>query len=165
MSQSNSLHDTLLLAKHAQLEYSHETVYHTKGVAYDLYSIHEIAQANIGKQWLTFPLPQELNRNDYPPPWQPPTNFTLKNSNIPMKSPATQTGLAYVEQIYVISDISFVDRHEQLKKTFRKHSIPIESIDWRWKWNRTTCSLKENEAERNKKLNTKNASMYNFVNR
>ncbi len=101
-------------------------------------------------------MPNEINRIDYPPPWFP-TNHRIQ---FPIKqSPKTITDLAYLERIYVITDQSFTERHEQLKKTFRRHSIPIESINFRFKWNRTTCRLKENFKEIEAKLNRENGKI------
>lgn len=145
----------------ASINFSDKEVYHVNGIAYDKYSISELGQTQFARQWLTFPLPNELNRSDYPSPWYPHNQLFGHNNTsfnhrmvFPINtSPPTRSGLAYIEQIYVITDQSFTARHKQLKHTFHRHSIPIESIDFRWKWNRTTCQMKENINEIKKKLN------------
>lgn len=167
--QITNLDSSLALLQLAQLSFADNQVYHIKNVAYDLYSIHGLAEGRTGRQWLTFPLPEELNDPDYPIPWHPSINSVPKQNShntwediCAEDSPSKRTGIAYIKQIYVISDVSFIDRHEQLKKTFRQHSIPTDSINWRWKWNRTTCSSIENQAEVNRKLNIKSSVSFSF---
>lgn len=129
---------------------------HYQGVVYDQYSIDEICQQRPGAQWLTHPLPHEIGRANYPTPWWPSNNSTSKiTPQSLIISSRTKTGLAFINDIYVISDESFVDRHNHLKFVFKRHHIPIESILWQFKWNRTTCNSRENHEYVRKRLNMK----------
>jgi hypothetical protein len=128
-------------------------VVHLEGIAYDQYSINELGQTRPGLQWLTFPLPHELGRTDYPAPWQPPIS---RKFNFPLQaSPLTKSTLAFIEQIYVVSEQSFIDRHEHLKRVFRRHSIPIDSIKWQFVWARKQCSSNSSHDQVRKILNSK----------
>jgi hypothetical protein len=141
------------LSKIASHFFPNNCAVHFRGVVYDQYSIDELGQTGPGVQWLTLPLPNELGRANYPKPWQPPF---LKTSNFLVHiSPETKSTLAFVKQIYVITDQSFTDRHEHLKRVFLRHDIPIESIKWQFKWNRTTCKSDENRDEVRERLNLK----------
>lgn len=141
------------LSRLAHLYFPKGTAFHINSIAYDFYSIWELGQAKIGQQWLTFPLPYEIKNKENPLPWHP----NSPSISVPIHiSPSTKTHIAYLEQIYVISDMKFVDRHNQLKKVFQRQSIPDISIAWVWKWNRTTCNADENFNEVYKrKLNIK----------
>ena len=97
-------------------------VVHFNYTAYDYYSINEFNQNCPGKQWRSLCLPQECSM------W-PDKHIT---PSIP-----TVSGLAFVTQIYVITGRHLHDRHVHLKKALTHHFIPYESINWRWKWNKT----------------------------
>lgn len=141
------------LSRLASFFFPENCVVHVQGIAYDQYSISELGQTYPGAQWLTFPLPIELGLIDYPSPWQPPIS---KKANVSIHvSPPTKSTLAFVKQIYVITDESFTDRHEHLKRVFRRHDIPIESIQWQFLWNRTTGNSNENRDEVRERLNLK----------
>ncbi|UJR08076.1 hypothetical protein I4U23_012353 [Adineta vaga] len=141
------------LSRLAHVYFPKNKVFHVNGVAYDFYSIWELGKSEPGQQWLTFPLPGEINNKNIPPPWHP----ICSSVNLPIHiSPLTKTRIAFLEQVYVISDEGFVDRHEHLKKVFHRQAIPDSSIHWVWKWNRTTCNAKNNFDEvYRKKLNMK----------
>ena len=118
------------------------------GVVYDFYSAAELGQQEPGPQWLTFPLPREINNVKAWMPAQSSKAFPIRQS---LK---TKSGLSYVDKIYVISDPSLNDRIENIKRMFIRHSIPVESIHWRLgRWNRTTCTAKENQEEVYRTLN------------
>jgi len=141
------------LSRIASFYFPANCVVHFQGIAYDQYSIDELGQTRPGLQWLTFPLPHELGRADYPKPWQPPVS---KKSDFPLRpSPPTRSTLAFLQQIYVITDESFTDRHEHLKRVFLRHEIPVDAIQWQFNWNRTTCNLNESREEVRKILNLK----------
>jgi hypothetical protein len=141
------------LSRLASHFFPNNCVVHFQGVAYDQYSINELGQTRPGLQWLALPLPDELGRANYPQPWQPP--LSNKSNFSVYKSPATKSTLAFVKQIYVITDESFTDRHEHLKRVFLRHGIPIESIKWQFAWNRTTCNSNESHDEVRERLNLK----------
>ena len=82
------------------------------------------------------------------------TNLEKTNFQVYV-SPLNETKLAFLEKIYVITDKSFKDRHEHLKRVFRRHDIPIKSIQWQYVWNRTTCNSEENVDTIRKRLNLK----------
>ena len=128
----------------ASLYFPPYAVVYTNGIAYDIYSIRELGQQGVASQWLTFPLPNEINNVE---PWMPKS---YSNKTFPFfQSPPTKSGLAYIDQIYVLSDPSLYDRIQNIQRMFVRHDIPIDSIDW-WrmgKWNRTTCNAQANQAE------------------
>ncbi|CAF1470969.1 unnamed protein product [Adineta steineri] len=100
-------------------------------------------------QWLTFPLPDEINNAT---PWMPKTQST-KTFLFP-RSPVTNSSLAYVDKIYVISDPALRDRIDNIKRMFTKHKLPVNSINWRLgRWNRATCTAKSNQEEVYRTLN------------
>jgi hypothetical protein len=141
------------LSKLASHFFPDNCVVHFRGIAYDQYSINELGQAHPGFQWLTLPLPDELGRTGYPKPWEPPVR---NKSTFPVyKSPATKSTLAFLEQIYVITDESFTNRHEHLKSVFLRHDISVESIKWQFAWNRTTCNSNDSRDEVRERLNLK----------
>ncbi|UJR32439.1 hypothetical protein I4U23_019901 [Adineta vaga] len=127
--------------------YSIDMISHINGVAYDYYSIKEVFNRNPTKEWLSFPLPNEKFSKIWFPNEQNKTIFPIQ------ESPSTVSGLAYVEQIYVMTDASLNDRHRNLKRAFHRQNIPIESIQWQWKWNNTECNLNKNKEEIFRNLN------------
>jgi hypothetical protein len=140
----------------AGLYFPADAVVYTKGIAYDLYSIRELGQLEPSSQWLTFPLPNEITTVE---PWIPKSHT---NKTFPFfQSPPTQSGLAYIDKVYVLSDPSLDDRIQNIKRMFARHDIPTESINW-WrlgKWNRKTCNAIENYVERRRILNLRNGSI------
>jgi hypothetical protein len=104
---------------------------------------------------LTFPLPGEKNDVDA---WTPASQ---SNKTFPFfQSPPTTSGLAYINKIYVLSDPSLSDRIQNIQRTFIRHNLPINSIDWRLgKWNRKTCNAKENQEEVYRLLNLQPGSI------
>lgn len=137
------------LAQVASYVFPHNTAIHANGIAYDLYSISELGQMQPGQQWLTFPLPDETTSVlAWTPPAQRLESFPVR------RSPVTKSTLAYVDQVYVITDPKLRDRIEHIKRMFIRHQIPLESIDWRiGKWNRATCDAPENKEEVARLLN------------
>ena len=130
----------------ASVNFQSTSIYHTNGVAYDVYSIKELGQLRPRPEWLTFPLPDELNCVKCPSPWYPTDNLNTADTkwSLPRTfsiqvSPMTTSTLAYIETIYVVTDKRFVARHDHLLKTFERHQIPPESIVWQWNWTRETC--------------------------
>ncbi|CAF1140204.1 unnamed protein product [Adineta ricciae] len=127
--------------------YPIDAVTHINGKAYDYYSIQELIEQKPRREWLSFPLPDEHSTKAWFPKEQYKTTFKM------MKSPSTLSGLAYVKQIYVMTDQSLSDRHLHIKNTFRQQNIPVESIKWQWKWNHTECNSDENKKEIFESLN------------
>ena len=78
-------------------------------------------------QWLTFPLPDEMNKVE---PWMPPTSQSNKTFPV-SRSPKTKTGLAYVDNLYIVGARVFPDFMEKIKQMFDRHNIPTSSIQWR----------------------------------
>ena len=152
-SKSFYARDAPELSRLASSFFPEKFTVHCQSIVYDRYSIDELGQTHAGLQWLTFPLPHELIRTNYPRRWEPPI---LKKTNFQVYvSPLTETKLAFLEKIYVVTDKSFNDRHEHLKRVFRRHGIPIKSIQWQYVWNRTTCNSEENVDTIRKRLNLK----------
>lgn len=108
------------------LKYTPNDIYHSGGVAYDYYSIPDLGKENANCLWKNWPLPHEINRN-----------FSLNklqlSTNIPSKLP-------FVEQIYVLTDSSFIERHTNLRKALLRQGISTKYLNWRFKWNYTTCN-------------------------
>jgi hypothetical protein len=127
--------------------YPVDRVFHINSVAYDFYSVQELVEQKPSKKWLSFPLPGEDVQGAWLPKEQNTKTFPF------LKSPSTVSGLAYVEQIYVMTDPSLDDRHINIKNAFRRQNIPVEAIKWQWKWNRTDCNSKNNKKEVFSKLN------------
>lgn len=125
------------------------TVVHVNGIAYDIYSIRESEQQRPGPQWLTFPLPGEVNSvKSWMPELQSTKTFPF------VQSPETKTGLAYLDDIYIVSDSSLTDRIENIKYMFNRHQIPISSIHWRFgKFNRSICTNETDGGEHHRILN------------
>ncbi len=111
-----------------------------------------MGQLKPSSQWLTFPLPDEMNTVE---PWMPKT---YSNKTFPFfPSPPTKSGLVYIDKIYVLSDPQLSDRIQNIIRMFARQNIPIDSIEW-WrlgKWNRSTCNAKENQEEVYQILNLK----------
>jgi hypothetical protein len=130
------------IARIASVYFPRFSVVYTNGIAYDLYSIQELGQLRPGSQWLTFPLPDDNNTIES---WMPKI---YSNKTFPFfQSPPTKSGLAYIDQIYVLSDPSLSDRIQNVKHMFVRQDIPIDSIKW-WRmgqWNRNTCNSQENQ--------------------
>jgi len=121
--------------------YPIDRVSHMDGVAYDYYSVQELIEQKPAKEWLSFPLPGENLTGAWFPNGQSKRTFPM------VKSPRTVSGLAYVDQIYLMTDPSLSDRHDNIRNAFRRQNIPVESIEWQWKWNRTDCNSNENKKE------------------
>ena len=124
-------------------------VVYADGIAYDIYSIRELGQQRAGYQWLTFPLPNEVNKIQS---WMPQSQST---KTFPFSvSPKTKTGLAYLDDIYVISGPSLPDRIRNIKYMFDRHNIPIRSIQWRIdKVNQSMCNGEIQEGKHHRILN------------
>jgi len=69
--------------------------------------------------------------------------------------------LPFVNAIYVMTDPSLTQRHDSLKKAFLHQGISIESIEWRMKWNFTTCNSNSSHLYVYQRLNLKNKSLGN----
>lgn len=124
-------------------------VIYADGIAYDIYSIHELGQSKPGSQWLTFPLPNEENKI---PSWMP--KFQSTKTFPFVASPKTKTGLAYLDDIYVVSGPSLPDRIRNIKHMFDRHNIPTHSIQWRIdKLNQSMCDSEIQEGEHHRILN------------
>jgi hypothetical protein len=121
--------------------FSINQTYHHHGIAYDYYSINEIRQSKTSYQWKIWPLPNQINQ-------------TSSITNIEI-SPFFMSKLTFVDVIYVISDRSFIQRHANLKKAFHRQGISIKSIEWRMKWNHTTCNSNSSHSYVYQRLNLK----------
>ncbi|CAF1140284.1 unnamed protein product [Adineta ricciae] len=113
------------------------SVYHHDSIAYDYYSKTELQQSKIGYQWNIWPLPNDINPNDI--------------------SPAHPTNLSFVDVIYIMTNARLVERHEHLKKVFHRQGISMSSVQWRMKWNRTTCHSSLSQVY--ERLNLKNRAL------
>lgn len=124
-------------------------VVYMNGIAYDLYSIRELGQLNAAPQWLTFPLPGETNSVQA---WTP--NVQSKQTFPVVPSPKTKSSLAYVDDIYVITDRAFTDRIANVKQMFRRQGLPVRSIQWSMgERNRSKCDGEIKQGEHHRVLN------------
>ncbi|CAF0854350.1 unnamed protein product [Adineta steineri] len=140
---------------HKNITFTKDEVYFLNGTAYDFYSIDELynhSEANI--QWKTFPLPDEhLPPNIHP--WIPrnhPINKLISISSI-STSQQTNTGLAFVDHIYITSAPDLKDRQANIERMFSRYQIT--NFEWRMQWARNTCNLHENKEELYRKINLK----------
>ena len=110
-------------------------VLYTNGIAYDIHSISELGQNKAAPEWLTFPLPGETNTNKA---WMPKS---FHNKTFPyFRSPKTKTGLAYLDDIYVVTDRAFPDRMKNVMYMFNRQRIPTSTIQWKFdQRNRSKC--------------------------
>ena len=148
------------IARMASVYFPANSIFYTNGIAYDIYSVRELGQLGPGSQWLTFPLPNEMNTVES---WMPKS---YSNKTFPFfQSPPTRSGLAYIDKIYVLSDPSLYGRIQNIQHMFTRHNISLDSIDW-WrmgKWNRKTCNAEKNQAEVRRILNLGPGSIGNLL--
>jgi hypothetical protein len=142
---------------------TNEQVYFLNGVAYDFYSINELDNSlGPGRQWKTFPLPNEqIPANIIP--WTPDNHERNRITSVDISiPPATTTGLAFVDHIYITSTPNLTDRQANLEKMFTRYQII--NYEWRMKWAQDTCYASENKEEVYRKINlrTKTISKISF---
>ncbi len=133
------------------------------GIAYDLYSIDELNHSGPGRQWKTFPLPNEQIPANITP-WIPHNRG--RNSTTPVyisASPKTTTGLAFVDHIYITSTPNLTDRQANLGRMFARYQIT--NYEWRMKWAQDTCYAPEKNEEVYRKINlrVKSISKISFL--
>jgi len=130
------------------LTFSVKSVYHHDGIAYDYYSLKDFGRSEATYNWKGWPLPHEIDQND--------------SIEYIETSPFVMSKLPFVNAIYVTTVPHLTERHNNLKKAFRNQGIPIESIDWRMKWNFTTCNSNLTRSHVYQRLNLKNKSLGNL---
>ena len=123
------------------LTISTSRIFHHDGVAYDFYSKDELNRSNASLQWKIWSLP-------------------IKTNEI---SPTFVSNLSFVHSIYVLSDPRLTERHNNLRRAFHRQGIEYQSIDWRMKWNRTTCNSESNRLYVYQRLNLKNKTLSNSI--
>jgi hypothetical protein len=131
------------------LTFSTDRIYHHDGIAYDYYSKNDLGQSSAGSQWKIWPLPHEINGSS--------------SINYIETSPFVMSKLPFVDAIYVMTDPRLTERHLNLKKAFQNQGISIESIEWRMKWNFTTCNSQSNRAYVYQRLNLKDKPLGNSI--
>jgi hypothetical protein len=62
-----------------------------------------------------------------------------------------------------MSDPRFIERHAILKKALIQQGISIESIEWRMKWNQTTCNSDLSHSYVYQRLNLKDKPLSNSI--
>jgi hypothetical protein len=129
------------------LTFSPNIIYHHNGIAYDYYSKDDLGQLNAGDQWKIWSLPHERNKSS-------------SSDNISI-SPLLVSKLPFVDVIYVATDVRLTERHTNLKKAFHYQGMAIKSIEWRMKWNQTTCNSDSNRLYVYKRLNLKDQTLSN----
>ena len=65
------------------------------------------------------------------------------------------TKLPFVDAIYVMTDQRLTERHTNLIKALRNQGINNETLQWRLKWNYTTCNANETHDYVYERLNLK----------
>jgi hypothetical protein len=124
-------------------------IYHHDGIAYDYYSKNDLGQAKAAHTWKIWPLPNEINKNS-----------PIGHVGI---SPFIVSKLPFVDVIYVMSDPRLTERHNNLKKAFRRQGISAELTEWRMEWNYTTCNSNKSHSYVYKRLNLKDKSLGNWL--
>jgi hypothetical protein len=132
------------------LTFSVDQIYHHDGIVYDYYSKNDLNKSETGYQWRMWPLPHEITRVD---------NNSL-NEDIET-SAFVVSKLPFVDAIYITTGSHLTDRHHSLKKTFHRQGISVESINWRMKWNYTTCNSNSSHVYVYKRLNLKDKPLGN----
>ena len=131
---------------------SSNQIYHHKAIAYDYYSMSDIGQSKVGDQWRTWALPHEQV--------QLANNTLVYNFEV---SPSFLSNLPFVNTVYIITNPSFDERHNNLKKALQLQGIGLKSIEWRMKWNRTTCNSKSCHSYVYGRLNLKNVPLGKYA--
>ena len=116
------------------ISFSIDRIYHQNGVAYDYYSQLDLGLTRASPQWNIWPLPNQTHNE---------------------LSPSFVSSLPLVDAIYLMTDPSLTERHHQLRNAFRRQGISLASVQWRLKWNRTTCNHPSNHAHVYRRLNLK----------
>jgi hypothetical protein len=127
------------------LFFSITTTYHHNGIVYDYYSKDELGQLKAACQWKFWPLPYEVNQTSIE------------------TSPFVMSKLPFVDAIYVMSDPRLTERQTNLKTALLQQGIPIESIEWRMKWNQTTCNSNSSRSYVYQRLNLKDKPLSNSI--
>jgi hypothetical protein len=131
------------------LTFSIDHIYHHDGIAYDYYSINDLRQSKASYQWKIWPLPNQTNQND-----------SIHHNET---SPLVVSKLPFVDVIYVISSSNLMERHANLKKAMDRQGIPVKSIEWRMKWNYTTCNSNSSHSYVYQRLNLKDKPLGNSI--
>ncbi|CAM4777215.1 unnamed protein product [Rotaria magnacalcarata] len=127
------------------LNFSIDRIYHHNGIAYDYYSRNDIEQTKVGDKWKLWPLPNEI--------YQIQNNSAMNDIET---SPFVPSKLLFVDKIYVMTDPRLTERHANLQKALSRQGISVKSIEWRIKWNLTTCNSISSHSYVYKGLNLKN---------
>ncbi len=98
--------------------YSPDKQYYYNYTSYDFYSVHDIGQSKPRPFWEKFSL-------------DPLKQYPHAKS---------QSGLAFVESIMVITGKHLKDRQEHLEKVFLRQGIHKSAIEYRWKWTKQNCA-------------------------
>lgn len=138
--------------RHQNIVLTPEEIYFVNGVAYDFYSIDEIKeQARPGLQWRTFPLSHEdifANLTI----WTSYHRQRKKNMSIDIATHSeTDTGLSFVDHIYIAGSPNLTDRRATLTKMMTQYHMT--NFEWREKWSPSTCYSAKNREEIFRKLN------------
>jgi GR25 family glycosyltransferase involved in LPS biosynthesis len=92
--------------------------YYYNYTSYDFYSVHDIGQSKPRSYWNKFSLD---SLKQYP-------------------HAKSQSGLAFVESIMVITGKHLKIRHEHIEKVLLRQGIHKSTIEYRWKWNQQNCA-------------------------
>ncbi|CAF3413290.1 unnamed protein product [Rotaria socialis] len=126
----------------SNLNFSFNHVYHYNGIAYDYYSKNELGQSKPGDQWKIWPLSAAKDQ------------LQNTSSNIDIEiSPLIVSKLPFVDMIYVVTNSRLTERHASLKEVFKQQGISMKSIEWRMRWNLTTCESNSSFSLVSKRLN------------
>ncbi|CAF3465519.1 unnamed protein product [Rotaria sp. Silwood2] len=98
--------------------------YYYNYTAYDFYAVHDIGQSQPSSYW---------------------EKFTLDSLKHYPKA-KSQSGLAFVESIMIITGKHLKVRHKHIEKVFVHQGMQKSSIEYRWKWNRKNCTHPSNVA-------------------
>jgi len=115
-----------------------DSIYHHDGIAYDFYSINDLSVSRASDQWRQWPFPSD------------------KHVEV---SPFVASKIPFIDAIYIVTDPSLAERHDNVKKALLHQGISIESMQWIMKWNRTTCNSELSHSYVYQRLNLKDKQL------
>ena len=126
------------------ISFSERAVYHQNGVAYDYYAQHDLRLLKASAQWESWPLSDETNEaNDH------------SSALVEKLSPSVVSKLPFVDAIYLMTDPTLTQRHVHLRNALLRQGVSIDQIQWRFKWNKTTCNAPSNHEHVYQRFNLK----------
>ena len=128
----------------SDFEFPIHRIYHHDGIAYDYYSQHDLGRSNAPTQWEFWPLSNDTyEANDH------------SSALAQELSPSVVSKLPFVDAIYLMTDPTLTQRHVHLRNALLRQGVSIDQIQWRFKWNKTTCNAPSNHEHVYQRFNLK----------